>query len=123
MGQKADHWNDMHFPVNILATGSARMDVYRRGGDSLMGRYHYYRLHPFSLAETLGLEPALAILKEPSFADTEKKPHLAKVLSNLFAFGGFPEPFIKKDPVALRRFHNERLGRLVKEDIRDGLFS
>lgn len=104
---------------NILATGSARMDVYRRGGDSLMGRYHYYRLHPFSLTEALGLKPGLAILAEPSFADPKKNLHLAKVLSDLFTFGGFPEPFMKKDSTVLRRFHNERLDRLVKEDIRD----
>ena len=35
----------------ILVTGSARLDYYRKGGDSLQGRYHYYRLHPFSLRE------------------------------------------------------------------------
>ena len=34
-----------------LVTGSARLDVYRRGSDSLMGRYHYWRLHPFTLDE------------------------------------------------------------------------
>ncbi|MDR3559269.1 MAG: AAA family ATPase [Candidatus Pacebacteria bacterium] len=103
---------------NILATGSARMDVYRRGGDSLMGRYHYYRLHPFTLAEASGLAPVLTVLKEPSFVDPDKN-HLGKVFSDLFRFGGFPEPFIKKDLMELRRFHNERLDRLVKEDIRD----
>ncbi|HEY4494951.1 MAG TPA: DUF4143 domain-containing protein, partial [Candidatus Paceibacterota bacterium] len=37
----------------------------------------------------------------------------------LFQFGGFPEPFIKKDLKTLRRFHNERLDRIVREDIRD----
>ncbi len=37
--------------TRFLVTGSARLDVYRRGGDSLQGRYHHYRLHPFSLAE------------------------------------------------------------------------
>ena len=30
----------------FLVTGSARLDIYRKGGDSLQGRYHYYRLHP-----------------------------------------------------------------------------
>ena len=35
----------------IMVTGSSKLDVYRRGGDSLLGRYHYYHLHPFSLAE------------------------------------------------------------------------
>ena len=34
---------------SFIITGSARLDYYRKGGDSLQGRYHYYRLHPFSL--------------------------------------------------------------------------
>lgn len=36
---------------SFLVTGSARLDLYKRGGDSLLGRYHYWRLHPFSLFE------------------------------------------------------------------------
>ncbi|MDP2389429.1 MAG: AAA family ATPase, partial [Acidobacteriota bacterium] len=41
---------DAHHPrTQFLVTGSARLDVYRRGGDSLQGRYHHYRLHPFSV--------------------------------------------------------------------------
>ena len=35
----------------ILVTGSGRLDFYRFGGDSLQGRYHLLRLHPFSVAE------------------------------------------------------------------------
>ncbi len=31
----------------ILVTGSARLDYYRKGGDSLAGRYRYFRLHPY----------------------------------------------------------------------------
>ncbi len=43
---------DAHRPrTQFLVTGSARLDVYRRGGDSLQGRYHHYRLHPFSAGE------------------------------------------------------------------------
>ncbi len=48
---------------HILVTGSARLDIYRRGGDSLMGRYHYYRLHPFSLAELLPSSPTVSHLR------------------------------------------------------------
>lgn len=52
---------------HILVTGSARLDLYRRGGDSLMGRYHYYRLHPFSSAEVLGIQPNISVSKELVF--------------------------------------------------------
>ncbi|MBU0619983.1 ATP-binding protein [Patescibacteria group bacterium] len=101
---------------NILVTGSARLDLYKKGGDSLMGRYHYYRLHPFSLSEVLGIEPKIQIFKDLFFNHTKKN---YKIFTDLLVFGGFPEPFIKKDHKTLRRFHNERMDRLVKEDIRD----
>lgn len=102
---------------HILVTGSARLDLYRRGGDSLMGRYHYYRLHPFSSAEVLGVQSVLSVFKELTFPKSSRD--VSRVFTDLFTFGGFPEPFIKKDQQTLRRFHNERVDRLVKEDIRD----
>jgi uncharacterized protein len=43
----------------ILVTGSARLDLYRFGGDSLQGRYFYLRLHPFGVAE-LGARRCIA---------------------------------------------------------------
>jgi uncharacterized protein len=82
----------------FLVTGSARLDHYRRGGDSLLGRYRYLRLHPFSAPE-LGLQAADEI-------------------EHLLEFGGFPEAYLSKDKKVLRRWHNERLYRLVNDDIR-----
>lgn len=101
---------------DILITGSARLDIYRKGGDSLMGRYHYYRLHPFSLAEALQVENQFTVEKELLFANHEG---MRAVFAQLLEFGGFPEPFLKKDERTLRRWHNQRVERLVKEDIRD----
>jgi predicted AAA+ superfamily ATPase len=101
---------------HILVTGSARLDVYRRGGDSLMGRYHSYRLHPFSVAEAL--EKANRV--EPGQGLTISSTAGARsVFEQLVAYGGFPEPFIRNDPRTLRRWHNQRIERLVREDIRD----
>jgi uncharacterized protein len=105
---------------HMLVTGSARLDLYRKGGDSLMGRYHYYRLHPFSVAEATGIKPTIAIFKElvfPKPVKGHKTP--SAIFTDLITFGGFPEPFLKKDLKTLRRFQNERLDRLIKEDIRD----
>jgi predicted AAA+ superfamily ATPase len=101
---------------DILITGSARLDIYRKGGDSLMGRYHYYRLHPFSLAEALQVDNQYTMLSDLQFAAHEGS---REVFAQLFKFGGFPEPFLKKDERTLRRWHNQRVDRLVKEDIRD----
>lgn len=84
----------------FIVTGSARLDYYRKGGDSLLGRYHYYRMHPLSLPE---------VSKELSSTD----------LLRLLKFGGFPEPFLKKDESSLKRWHRQRRDRIVYSDIRD----
>ena len=85
----------------FLITGSARLDVYRRGGDSLLGRYHYWRLHPFSLDE---LPPKM----------TEKEG-----FKRLMRVGGFPEPFLEGSELSARRWRKERFNRILKEDVRD----
>ncbi len=85
----------------FLVTGSARLDVYRRGGDSLLGRYHYWRLHPFGLDEF----PRNMTPKE--------------AFDRLMRVGGFPEPFLDGDEREARRWRRERFERIIKEDIRD----
>jgi predicted AAA+ superfamily ATPase len=101
----------------ILVTGSARLDVYRRGGDSLLGRYYYYRLHPFTLAEFLEKKNSLTPFKEIDFHDPDRETYEA--LDLLLKFGGFPEPLLKQSETGLRRWQNQRVERMVKEDIRD----
>jgi predicted AAA+ superfamily ATPase len=99
----------------FLITGSARLDIYRKGGDSMLGRYHYYRLHPFTLAEAAGRTSMPEVMKEipiPSKSERE-------IFKALNKFGGFPEPFIKQNSRVLRRWHNEKTERLFREDIRD----
>ena len=98
-----------------LVTGSARLNIYRRGGDSLQGRYHYYTLHPFSLAEVVGRPVIAEVLKE---LPIECSDH-PDAMDALERFGGFPEIFLKQSARALRRWHNERTERLFREDIRD----
>ncbi len=99
----------------FLITGSAKMDIYRRGGDSLQGRYHYYRMHPFSLSELLNEKGDIEIFKELIFRDD----FFGDEFGNLIKFGGFPEPLIKQSDRTLRRWHNEKVERLFREDIRD----
>ncbi|OGF28485.1 hypothetical protein A2331_05020 [Candidatus Falkowbacteria bacterium RIFOXYB2_FULL_34_18] len=109
-------WDKNKKKYDILVTGSARLDLYRHGGDSLMGRYHYYRLHPFSLAEVLEIDNKIQVKNDLVFVDAK---NLRKTFDDLFVYGGFPEPFLKENKRTLRRFHNERQSRLIKEDIRD----
>jgi predicted AAA+ superfamily ATPase len=78
----------------ILVTGSARLDFYRFGGDSLQGRYHLLRLHPFSAKE-------LSI-------------HTTAALRDLLKLGGFPEPFLTGSEVEARRWSREYRNRLAQ---------
>jgi len=101
----------------IVVTGSARLDIYRKGGDSLLGRYHAYRLHPLTLGELINIKCNAKPFEELSFLPFNDK--YKKILDDLFIFGGFPEIFVKKSERYLRRWHNEKTDRLIKEDIRD----
>ncbi|MBI5846543.1 MAG: ATP-binding protein [Nitrospirae bacterium] len=99
----------------FLVTGSARLDLYRRGGDSLQGRYHYYRLHPFSLAEMEGIPYRSFVAGELPMG----KDFYQDALNTLDNFGGFPEPVTKQSKRQLRRWHNEKIERMFREDILD----
>jgi predicted AAA+ superfamily ATPase len=78
--------------VRILITGSSRMDVYRRGGDSLMGRYFLYRMHPFSVAEAVYQN-----LPDPTRLYRDPKKVSEADFTALWTHGGYPEPFLKRD--------------------------
>jgi len=103
--------------LRFLITGSARMGLYRRGGDSLQGRYHHYRLHPLSCAEvegvprSVGLDPA-----EELPIPAEGTP---ETVAALMQFGGFPEPFLAQSRRTHRRWQKERLDLFFREDVRD----
>ena len=84
----------------IIVAGSARLDYYRKGGDSLAGRYRYFRLHPFSLRE---------LNRRPARSDLEA----------LLKFGGFPEPLFAQNEAEHRIWRRDRISRVVREDLRD----
>lgn len=100
--------------VRIFATGSAKMDVYKRGGDSMMGRYFPYRIHPLSVAELI----TTAIPDEKLIVRTPRE--LAATEWNaLLEFGGFPEPFTARQTRFLRKWRALRMEQLFNQDIRD----
>lgn len=102
--------------TRFLVTGSARLDVYRRGGDSLQGRYHHYRLHPFSVAEAD--RPRRPALIAPGSALPIASGKRSTV-DALLAYSGFPEPFLAASARVHRRWQKDRLDRVFREDVRD----
>lgn len=88
-------------PPALLVTGSARLEVFRRGGDSLAGRHYLHRLHPFTVRE-------LRDQVEPGAA-----------LERILRVGGFPEPFLLNDTDEARRWRRGHLDTILREDLVD----
>lgn len=99
--------------TRILVTGSSKLDVYRRGGDSLMGRYFRFRMHPFSVAEAVSAEPPGDEILRPPQAVPDAD------FAALLEHGGFPEPFLKREAAFSRRWQGLRREQLLREDVRD----
>ncbi len=103
-----------HSAHRLLVTGSARLDLYGRGGDSLQGRYFAHHLHPLTGSEIVG-RPLVPIAELP---DLPRDPLPQDTLEALLVLGGFPEPFLTGSEKAAARW---RLGygeRLVQEEVR-----
>jgi uncharacterized protein len=107
-----DTYHDSH---RILVTGSARLDVYGHGGDSLLGRYFAHHLHPFTAVEIAGR--ALVPLDE--LPDLPQDPVPADLVNSLLTLGGFPEPFLAASAREAARWRLAYAARLVREDVRD----
>lgn len=107
---------------DILVTGSARLNVYRKGSDSLMGRYYHFRLHPFSVAEliqnqhSISPDQLIAFLFSKPHTDSPQAEH---ALKRLFQFGPFPEPLLAANTKNLNLWQRNRVEKLVREDLRD----
>ena len=118
---KYQHWRDLlkgffdqyETRANVLVTGSASLATFRRGGDSLMGRYFPYTLHPVSVAECIAT-PTRDALINPAPGCIEHDQW-----ESLWQFGGFPEPFLKGQKRFYNRWRSLRNEQLFREDLRD----
>ncbi|MEE4278950.1 MAG: ATP-binding protein [Halieaceae bacterium] len=114
------HWRDFlkgMFDVyeergRFLVTGSAALTTFRRGGDSLMGRYFPYTLHPLSVAELVGPQPEAPGTRSP-------RPIHDDAWDALWRFGGFPEPYLRGEQRFYNRWRRLRTEQLLREDLRD----
>jgi uncharacterized protein len=104
----------------FLVTGSGRLDIYQKGGDSLAGRYYLFHLWPFTLGEIGGKNREMdQFWADPLFVDTHDNESLKTTWNSLEAFSGFPEPFLAAKPNTYRRWSNNYGQQLIREDIRD----
>ena len=91
-------YDTKHKELNILVTGSARLDVYDHMGDSMAGRYFRHRLLPLSLSELhyIGYQATL---------------------NDLLARSGFPEPFLEHDEIEVERWRQQYFASLLTTDL------
>jgi hypothetical protein len=108
--------------VELIVTGSGRLDVYQKGGDSLMGRYLLHRLHPFTVGELLagGHQP---VLRPEQFGEalhsTTAVAGADDALDQIERFSGFPEPLFAGRTDRLERWRRHRRALVLREDLRD----
>jgi len=88
---------------SLIVTGSARLDTYKKGGESMAGRFFSFRLHPLTVKEIC------TYLNE--------KPEIA--LDKLLNFGGFPEPYLKNSKTFPKRWRRIHTNTIIREDLLD----
>ena len=104
-----------HEHLHLMLTGSARLDVFQKSGDSLFGRYYLYHLHPLTCGELFFPDK----LPNMDHIFHFHKPISASARDDLLKFSGFPEPFFKQSVREYRRWSNARKNLLIREDLRE----
>jgi predicted AAA+ superfamily ATPase len=89
-------------PPALVVTGSAKLDTYKKVGDSLAGRFFQFRLHPLDLKEINSLLPEIS-------------PESA--LQRLLEIGGFPEPYLQGETTYYKRWKRSHLDIIIRQDL------
>ena len=104
--------------MRFLVTGSGRLDISRKKGDSLAGRYLHFHLWPFTIGEifasSTGIEDAHVIFDIP-----EQNRMAQEAWETMFHVSGFPEPFLKGTRAKYRRWSKSYHTQIIRDDIRD----
>ncbi|MCL5034471.1 MAG: AAA family ATPase [Bacteroidetes bacterium] len=108
--------------LRIMVTGSGKLDVYQKGGDSLFGRYQLYHLHPFTLGECLSNGKPFHPSPKSFFEEILRHPPTKAAdenLRHLEKFTGFPEPLFAGSESRLRRWSRSHEQLIIREELRD----
>ena len=104
----------------FLISGSGRLDIYQKGGDSLAGRYYLYHLWPFTVSELGKANAAFDLFKlNPLKISMKRHAELQEIWSTLAEFSGFPQPYLSGRKTTYRRWSKTYSRQLIREDIRD----
>jgi predicted AAA+ superfamily ATPase len=113
-------YDEFHSGYRFLVSGSGRLDIYQKGGDSLAGRYFLFHLWPFTIAELGDASKGIEIfLKDPLGIDSAESKALLEKWKRLSVLSGFPEPYLANRVTTYRRWTTIYSSQLIREDIRD----
>lgn len=108
--------------IQIMVTGSAKLDTYRKGSDSLMGRFIHFHMHTFSYGELteskmLSFKDLQEGILNPEKFNIIVKKNSEEIIKNLFHFSGFPEPYLAASESIHQIWSKNRLELLIRQDI------
>jgi uncharacterized protein len=113
-------YDQFHGQYQFLVSGSGRLDIYQKGGDSLAGRYFLFHLWPFTIAELGGRNREIgSFLQNPLKLDMQDHGNLKEIWQGLSELSGFPEPYLAGSKTNYRRWTNIYSRQLIREDIQD----
>lgn len=113
-------YDRFHEKYQFLVSGSGRLDLYQKGGDSLAGRYFLFHLWPFTISELGKNNRDIEVfLDAPLQITMENADELKEIWSGLSEMSGFPEPYLAGRMTTYRRWSNTYSQQLIREDIRD----
>ena len=103
---------------SFIITGSGRFDIFRKGGDSLQGRYDLFHLFPLIFDEIRLQTKKITPVEPRDFSNWVPKETIISD-SDLISLGGFPAPYLSGSNRSMQKWNDLYIERLVKEDIRD----
>jgi predicted AAA+ superfamily ATPase len=134
---KRNRWRDILKGVydilgdefRFLVTGSARLDLFRRAGDSLVGRYNLFHMMPFNIGEIVGLRKRICFLAEKSpqrllktfeeQVSSQISAPVEEAYQHLWRYGPFPEPFLRQNERFSLKWHQDYLSLVIREELKD----
>ena len=108
--------------IKTIVTGSARLDLFRKAGDSLAGRYFLFHLYPLILSE---ISKRKSVVNDLNLSAEDFVKKRLEQDSNedefemLFKFSGFPEPLINGKETFHNKWKDDYIEKLIYEDLRE----
>ena len=116
-------YDKYHQKYQFVITGSVRLDMFRKSGDSLAGRYFLFRLNPLMLSEYIGTVLAkiehISTPEDFISACLSNNHYYQDELDNMLLFSGFPDPLINQSKAFHNKWKNSLIDRIIYEDLRE----